>query len=57
MTCNHCRGFVEKSIKALDGVESVTVSLEDGTALVVGDVAPEVVKQAVEDAGFSCEAE
>ena len=57
MTCNHCRNFVEKSIKALDGVESVTVSLEDGTALVVGDVAPEAVKQAVEDAGFQCEAE
>lgn len=29
MMCNHCTAHVQKALEALDGVESVEVSLED----------------------------
>lgn len=54
MMCNHCRNNVEKTIKALPGVDSVEVDLAAGTARVKGDAAPEAVKAAVEAAGYDC---
>lgn len=54
MSCNHCRSTVEKAIANLEGVESVSVDLSTGNAVVEGEVAPEVVKEAIEKAGFDC---
>jgi len=34
MTCGHCTAAVENALKTLDGVESVTVSLEEKQAIV-----------------------
>ena len=33
MMCNHCTAHVQKALEALDGVESVEVSLEDKKAV------------------------
>lgn len=55
MTCSHCRNFVEKSIRAVPGVENVTVDLATGRAEVFGPADPEEVKKAVEEAGFEIE--
>lgn len=55
MNCPHCQASVEKAIRALDGVTDVNVSLSDGTATVVGYVAPTEVEKAVTLAGFSIE--
>lgn len=52
MMCPHCKASVEKALQALDGAETVTVSLEAGTAVVEGNAADEAMKQAVTDAGF-----
>lgn len=52
MTCNHCRNFVERSIRSVSGVEDVNVSLSESLAVVFGPALPEDVIHAVEDAGF-----
>ena len=52
--CNHCKATVEKALGAVDGVESVLVSLEDKNAIVTlsKDVDDETLKKAVEDHDF-----
>lgn len=57
MACGHCKARVENAIAALEGVESVTVSLEDKTAEVEGEVSDETVIAAVKAVGFEAEAE
>lgn len=54
MMCNHCKATVEKALGAVDGVESVLVSLEDKNAIVTlsKDVDDETLKKAVEDHDF-----
>lgn len=52
MMCKHCQARVEKALKAVPGVETVTVDLEAKTAEVTGSAAPEALKKAVLDAGY-----
>ncbi|MBO2526741.1 MAG: heavy metal translocating P-type ATPase [Clostridiales bacterium] len=52
MMCSHCRAAVEKALKAVAGVETVEVSLEDKCACVTGSADPAALKQAVIDAGY-----
>jgi len=52
MTCGHCVRSVTAEITGVDGVASVDVDLEKGTAVVTGDVDPEAVKAAVVEAGY-----
>lgn len=52
MTCGHCVASVTEELEALDGVESVEVSLEDATATVTGDVTADEVRVAVVEAGY-----
>lgn len=54
MDCNHCKTNVEKAIRSVPGVETVTIDLQSGMATVVGDgVSDEEVKSAVESIGYS----
>lgn len=54
MMCGHCTARVEKALKAVDGVESVKVSLEDKTAKVeaAAYVTAERLKAAVEEQDY-----
>lgn len=55
MHCNHCKARVEATLKALKGVKSFTVSLENATADVVyaeGKITPEEIASAVTASGF-----
>ena len=54
MMCNHCTAHVQKALEALDGVESVEVSLEDKKAVLTlkNDVDNSVIMNAVKDAGY-----
>lgn len=55
MTCTGCVSSVKKVLAAIDGVESVEVSLEKAQATVVYDAAratPAQFKTAVLDAGY-----
>ncbi|MDD7592848.1 MAG: heavy metal translocating P-type ATPase [Peptoniphilaceae bacterium] len=53
MSCMHCQKRVADALNAIEGVEA-TVNLEDSRADVTltADVADDVLKQAVEDAGY-----
>lgn len=53
MSCGHCSAHVEKALNGIEGV-SATVDLEAKTAYVeiTGDVSDDVLKKAVEDAGY-----
>ena len=55
MMCNHCKMSVEKGLGALDGVENVTVSLEDKTATLAVTVDPTTLplEQTITDLGFT----
>ncbi|MDL2262878.1 heavy metal translocating P-type ATPase [Bacteroidales bacterium OttesenSCG-928-I21] len=53
MSCSHCSGRVEKALNSIDGVEA-TVNLEEKKAIATlsKDVSDEMLKQAVENAGY-----
>ncbi len=53
MTCGHCVRSVTEEITEVDGVSSVEVDLEKGTAVVTGEADPEAVKAAVVEAGYA----
>ena len=54
MSCGHCSKRVEEALKSVNGVKSVSVSLEEKKAEVVlkNDVDNETLKTAVENVGF-----
>ncbi len=54
MMCQHCAGRVTELLKNLDGVENVTISLEDKCAYVEGETAlnKEQVKSVIDGAGY-----
>lgn len=54
MMCGHCTGRVQKALEAVEGVASVVMSLEDGTATVelAAEAADEVLSAAVAEAGY-----
>ena len=54
MSCGHCSKRVESALKAVNGVKSVSVSLEDKKAEVIlkSEVENEILKKTIEDIGF-----
>ncbi len=54
MMCGHCTGRVQKALEAVEGVSSVTMSLEEKTATVElsGEVGDEALTAAVTEAGY-----
>jgi Cu2+-exporting ATPase len=57
MMCQHCVAHVKKALEAVDGVVSVEISLEAGTATVTAEekVSREVLVAAVTAQGYECE--
>ncbi len=53
MACAHCQSSVQKAIASLQGVESVSVDLKTGDAVVEGAVDDDQVKEAIFNAGFT----
>jgi copper chaperone CopZ len=52
MTCNHCVHHVTEAIKAVSGVENVSVSLAEKRAIVSGNFELEAVHKAIQNAGY-----
>ncbi|MEL7566974.1 MAG: copper ion binding protein [Dehalobacterium sp.] len=55
MTCGHCKNAVEKAVKAIPGVSSAEVTLDDKTVTVNFDthvVGLDAIKKAIVDAGY-----
>lgn len=52
MHCIHCAKSVKRAIAEIDGVESVTVDLDNKTATVKGKVPTELIHKAISSLGF-----
>jgi copper ion binding protein len=53
MSCDHCVQSVTKAVKDVAGVANVTVSLDENSAIVVGDAIDTAkVIQAIEEEGY-----
>ena len=55
MTCGGCVSSVQKALQAVVGVEAISVSLEDGLAVVAYDESDcdvSAIVEAIEEAGF-----
>jgi copper chaperone CopZ len=55
MMCGGCTSNVQSSLEALENVTSVDVDLESGTAIVNGEVDPQVVIATLIEAGYPTE--
>ena len=53
MSCDHCVLSVQEALESLEGVASVSVSLEDGIALVEGQVSDDAIRVALEEEEFA----
>ena len=56
MSCGHCVSAIERVLKALDGVQSAVVSLDNKNAQIGFDpdkVTPEQMIQAITEEGYS----
>ena len=56
MSCAACSARIEKAVSKLDGVTSCSVSLLTNSMGVEGDISPEEVISAVENAGYGAQA-
>ena len=55
MSCGHCKKAVEDSVGALNGVEKVDVSLDEGKVTIAfnsNDVTLDDIKETIEDQGY-----
>ncbi len=53
MNCDHCTARVQKALEEAEGVRTVEVTLDPGSAVIVGDALdPEVLIAIVERAGY-----
>ncbi|WP_295814176.1 heavy metal-associated domain-containing protein [uncultured Deinococcus sp.] len=55
MTCGHCEKAVEGALKAVPGVQSVRVDLQNGTATVQGEADPQALMAAVTEEGYGAQ--
>lgn len=55
MSCGHCVNHVTEALKGVDGVASVSVSLNQNQAMLEtdDDVNDDALRRAVEEAGYS----
>ena len=55
MTCDHCRNAVTTEVRAVPGVQAVTVDIEAGTVTVSADqpVEQSDIAAAVDEAGYT----
>ncbi len=49
MSCEHCVSSVQEALESLEGIASVSVSLEDGAALVEGQVSDDAIRAVLEE--------
>ena len=53
MTCKHCQMTVKNAVESVPGVEKVIVDLGKKVVGVDGNVSPEAVEKAIENAGYT----
>ena len=53
MTCGHCKSSVMTEVLQVEGVRAVDVDLDNGTLTVRGDADADLVRKAVDEAGYA----
>ncbi len=53
MKCQHCSGAVQKALEKLEGISGVKVDLDTGLVSFDGTAKEDLVKTAIEKAGFT----
>ena len=53
MSCGHCAAAIKKAIAAAAPGSAVEVDLEAGEVRVTGPAEPAVLRQAIQDAGYT----
>jgi copper chaperone len=53
MTCGHCSAAVKRALEAVPGVESATVDLDAGSAIVSGSAPVDALISAIGDEGYT----
>ncbi len=52
ISCGHCKAAIESEVGAVTEVDSVVVDVDARTVTVAGDVDVEVVRAAIDEAGY-----
>ena len=52
MTCGGCVSKLETALRAADGIEEVTVTLEPAQAIIRGSATPKSIHALIEKSGF-----
>lgn len=52
ISCGHCKTAIETQVAELAGVRSVTVDVDAREVTVTGDLDPDAIRSAVEEAGY-----
>ena len=52
MSCNHCVAHVKEALEGLAGINEVEVRLSEKCAIISGATEEEVIKEAIDDAGY-----
>jgi len=52
MTCNGCIKKATDALSHIQGFESASFDLEQGTGIVIGDIDPQTATQALTEAGY-----
>jgi copper chaperone CopZ len=52
MTCGHCVAAVSRAVKAIPGVENVSVDLASGQVVVAGSADKAAIQQAIAEEGY-----
>ena len=52
MTCGHCVAAVSRAVKAIPGVENVSVDLASGQVVVAGSVDKAAIQEAIAEEGY-----
>lgn len=52
MSCSHCVAHVKEALEEISTITSVEVSLEGKYAVVEGEVTEEVIRDAIDEAGY-----
>lgn len=55
MTCQHCVKTLNNALSDIPGVQNVIISLESKTVSVQGGIAPELIEEAIREAGYTPE--
>jgi copper chaperone len=55
MSCGHCQSAVDSALKAVSGVQSVNVSLQNKTAIIEGTPDIQALIAAVQEEGYTAQ--